>query len=330
MSAATNERQVGIGIIGLGRHGERYANHTLAGDAPAARLVAVQRRDAEQGRAFAEENGVRFHADAQTLLADPEVDAVIITTPTKQHLPMAELAVAAGKHILCEKPMARSVAECRSMRDAAKSAGLQATIGQTMRFAPILGVLREKLPEVGELYALHACMRQERSPTAWHMDADLAGGGVVVEVGVHLFDAVRYLTGRNFTRVSGEMRDTYDAGVETYATGIGWLEGGATSSFEIAKTVNGRLSRFEAVGSEGALVANLATNTLERIHERDVIPIDVPDNIPTIPILVQGFCEAILDGSPVPVTADDGLHTLAVCEAFYASVQSGVATDVRT
>lgn len=328
MSSA-NERQVGIGIIGLGRHGERYANHTLAGDAPGARLVAVQRRDAEQGEAFAEERGVRFHATPEALLADPDVDAVVITTPTKQHLPMAELAAAAGKHILCEKPMARSVEECRAMRDAAAAAGLKVAIGQTMRFGPILDVLREKMPEVGELYALHACMRQERSPTPWHLDADLAGGGVVVEVGVHLFDALRYLSGRDITRITGEMRDTYGAGVETYATGIAWFEGGATSSFEIAKTVNGRLTRFEAVGSEGTLVANLTTNTLERIHERNVIPIPVPDNVPTIPILVRGFCEAILGGSETPVTADDGLHTLAACEAFYASVQSGVATDVR-
>jgi predicted dehydrogenase len=327
--SATNERQVGIGIIGLGRHGERYANHTLAGDAPNARLVAVQRRDAEQGQAFADERGVRFHATPEALLADPEVDAVVITTPTKQHLPMAELAVGAGKHILCEKPMARSVEECRLMRDAADAAGLKVAIGQTMRFGPILDVLREKMPEVGELYALHACMRQERSPTAWHLDADLAGGGVVVEVGVHLFDALRYLSGRDITRVAGEMRDTYDAGVETYATGIAWLEGGATSSFEIAKTVDGRLTRFEAVGSEGALIANLTTNTLERVHGREITEIDVPDNVPTIPILVQGFCEAILDGSEPPVTADDGLHTLAVCEAFYASVESGVAVDVR-
>ncbi len=330
MSAATNERQVGFGIIGLGRHGERYANHTLAGDAPGARLVAVQRRNEAEGRAFAEEKGLRFHADPAALLADPEVDAVVITTPTKQHLPMAELAIAAGKHVLCEKPMARSVEECRAMRDAARDAGVQVAIGQTMRFAPILGVLHDRLPEVGELYALHACMRQERTPTEWHLDADLAGGGVVVEVGVHLFDAVRYLTGRNITRVAGEMRDTYDAGVETYATGIAWLEGGATSSFEIAKTVNGRLSRFEAVGSEGALIANLAANTLDRVHERNIMPLQVPDNVPTIPILVQGLCDAILDGAPSPVTADDGVHTLAVCEAFYASVQSGVATDVRT
>ncbi|MDA1192048.1 MAG: Gfo/Idh/MocA family oxidoreductase [Candidatus Poribacteria bacterium] len=320
---------VKIGIVGLGRHGARYANHLLKGDSPNARLVAVHRRNEDEGRAYADEHGLRFHPTLFDMLGDDEVEAVVVTTPAKYHAPITIAAADAGKHVICEKPMGRTVEECREMNNAARREGVKLMIGQTVRYAPLLGALRDNLSLVGDLYGFHACMRQEKSPIEWHFDPEMSGGGAVIEIGVHLFDSMRFVTGRNIVRVLGEGRDTYGVGVETYASGIVWFEGGATGTFDLAKCVDGRVTRFDAVGAKGSLIADLTTNTLDHVVGRERHPMDAPPNIPTIPLLIDDFVDAIRNDTATAVGGMDGLHTVAITEAFYRSAKSGAPESVE-
>lgn len=321
-------KRVRFGILGLGRHGARYAEHLTRNDVPNAELVAVFRRDAEKGRAFAEQNACRFYGDPDALIADPDVDAVIITTPPNVHAPLTVAAAKAGKHILCEKPMARSVAECVQMRDAAHAAGVKLTLGQTMRYTPMFAVLKERMGDIGTLHGFHVCMRQEKSPLEWHLNREISGGGVVTEIGVHAFDAMRHVSGRKTVRVMATAMDTHEAGIETYVSALMWLEGGAVSLLDLAKCVDSRLFRMDAVGSDGQLIANVTSTTLEWVKGRAVTSLPAPANIPTIAPLLSDFCESILCDAPLRITPDEGIYTLAVCEAFYRSIETGVPADV--
>jgi len=312
-----------FGIIGLGRHGSRYAEHLLRGDIPGATLVAVSRRDAAQGRAFAEKHGVRYYAEAEALLADPDVDAVVITTPPNLHAPYTLAAAEAGKHILCEKPMARTTDECRLMIAAAQKAGVQLAIGQTMRYTPLLGTLRQRIAEVGDLHAVHICMRQEQSVHEWHLNPEISGGGCVTEIGVHVFDALRYISGRRIRKAMVAAKDTHHAGVETYVAALCWMDDDVLSLTDVAKCVNGRLFRVDVVGSAGQLIGNVTASTLDWVQGRTVTPQEAPPNIPTIAPLMRDFCHAIRHHTPPPISGEDGLYTLAVSEAFYRSMNSG-------
>ncbi|MBM3215487.1 Gfo/Idh/MocA family oxidoreductase [Candidatus Poribacteria bacterium] len=321
------DQRLGFGLIGLGRHGARYAEHLLR-DVPAARLVAVCRRDEAQGKSFADKNSCRYYRDVESLLGDPDIDAVVITTPPHLHAPITVQAARAGKHVLCEKPMSRNVAECDDMLQAARDAGIKLGIGQTMRYTPIFETLRKRLPEIGELHGLHVCMRQEQSVHEWHLDPAISGGGCVTEIGVHVFDALRHISGQRIVRAMATSMDTHEAGVETYVGALCWLEGGAVSLIDIAKCVDGRLLRFDAVGSQGQLIANVTSSTLERVHQRTITPLDAPANIPTIAPLLADFCDAVLNDSTPPVSGEHGRYTLAVSEAFYRSFASGQPEDV--
>lgn len=321
--------QIRFGIVGLGRHGARYAEHLLRGDVPDASLVAVSRRDAVQGTAFAEKHGVRYYADARALLADGDVDAVVVTTPPNLHATVAVAAAEAGKHVLCEKPLARTTAECRDMIAAAERAGVKLGVGQTMRYTPLFAALRDRIGEVGDLHAVHICMRQEQSVHEWHLNAEISGGGCVTEIGVHVFDALRFITGRRILRAMAAAKDTHNAGVETYVSALCWLDDGVLSNVEFAKCVDGRLLRVDVVGSAGQLVGNGTTASLDSIQGRTTTPQDAPANIPTIAPLLRDFCDAIRNDTRPPVDGADGLYTLAVSEAFYRSIASGKPEPVE-
>jgi predicted dehydrogenase len=88
------------------------------------------------------------------------------------------------------------------------------------------------------------CIRQERSSVPWHDDPAMAGGGAIMEIGVHLFDTVHYVTGRRIVRVHAEIRDTIGGRVESVGSGLLWLEGGLVVGFDCAKCVDGRLTRL--------------------------------------------------------------------------------------
>jgi len=133
-----------IGLIGLGRHGMRYAQH-MRELAPRATLVAVCRRDALQGAAFADTHGLRFHNDFRALIADPHVDAVVVVTPPSLTSVICGEAIRANKPLLIEKPLAMSGAVARTMAEAAESARVPLMTAQTLRFDSTIQALEQYL-----------------------------------------------------------------------------------------------------------------------------------------------------------------------------------------
>ncbi|MFM8552864.1 MAG: Gfo/Idh/MocA family protein [Nitrospiraceae bacterium] len=313
---------IGMGLIGLGRHGARYAKHLLDG-VPGCRLAAVSRQDVRAGEQFAKEHGVPFHADWRDLLRRPDVQAVVVVTPPSLNREICVEAAKAGKALLIEKPLACSSADATEMVEAARVAGVPLMTAQTLRFTPVLRRLREQLATVGPVEYFSLFMRAERPPHAWLDQKDKAGGGVVLEIGIHLFDLLRYLTGQEAVEVRAEMARRHTKHVEDLAQLRFTLTSGVACFMELSRVSGGRLCRAEAVGQKGQLIADVGPSTLTRIEGWKVGEVEpVPDR-PTIEIVLEAFARSLLDKTPMPVSGEDGQRAVAMADAAYHSADQG-------
>ena len=317
-----------FGVIGLGTHGSRYANHLSAGDVEGATLGAVCRRNKEEGEAYAKEHGVKYYADHGALIADDDIDAVAVTTPTGEHVAAAVAAAKAGKHVLVEKPMARTVEECRQIIDAAASANVKLTVGQTFRYNALVIDLRERMRSLGKIVQMNLCQRQEPSKLPWHHSLEASGGGNLIENGVHLLDAVRWMTGQEV--VSAYCETGYLGGKETedLFVAVLTLEDGCRCVVDACKYTQSRFGEIQIVGQEGQLIGSASCNTLFSVKGRDVQPIEPPGPIPGLPYALRDFVNAISQDTDPPITGEDGLAVVAIAQACYESARTGRSVAV--
>ena len=188
--------QVGIGIVGSsGVIGRRHSAEVSA--LANTRLVAIHDLNAEAAAEQAAEMGVRFHADLDDLLGDPDIEAVTIATPHPHHLPVALEAFAAGKHVLTEKPITATPSEADQMVSAAAEAGVKLGVVYQNRFRPELKRIREMVEggELGEIYRTVLDAASYRSQAyydsgGWRGTWQGEGGGVLLNQGIHYIDYV--------------------------------------------------------------------------------------------------------------------------------------------
>ncbi len=238
--------------------------------------------------------------DWRAAIARDDIDVVDICTPGDTHADMAIAALAAGKHVLCEKPLANTVAEAEAMVAAArKAAGKQAMVGFTYRRTPAVALARNMvaagvLGSVRQVRAqyLQDWLADEEAPLTWRLDKERAGSGALGDIGAHIIDAVEFVTGQRLTGVAGltetfvKQRPLAAAGgggtgatiggtagdgygpvtVDDAALFFGRLESGAIASFEATRFALGRKNamRFEINGSQGSVAFDFEnSNVLE-------------------------------------------------------------------
>jgi len=189
------KQRVKIGLIGVGRHGLRYANH-LVNDVPEAEFISASGRMNKQFEGWMERypGTVEFFSDHLDLL-NSDIDAVIIVTPTGTHENYAMDALDRGKHVLVEKPMAGSKEECVRMIDRADAAGSKLMVSQTLRYNPTIIRMREIFRDMGDISEIIIEQHLEPPDRKWLFDRSIARGGVLLNTGVHLFDTLRFITG---------------------------------------------------------------------------------------------------------------------------------------
>ena len=200
-------RSLGIGLIGTGFMGRAHAlafrNVSAAFELPVhLRLAAVADADAERAQQCASAWGFeRAHSDWQQLISDPKVDLVAITTPNHLHFPMAMAAIAAGKAVYCEKPLAVSLQQADDMRQAARAAGVVTRVGYNYQHNPVLVQAREMIArgELGRLISFAGefsedFMADPALPWSWRCEAEHAGGALA-DLGSHVLALARYLMG---------------------------------------------------------------------------------------------------------------------------------------
>ena len=215
-------------------------------------VVAVGSRDAAHARAYADEWGIeRAHGSYDELLADAELDAVYIALPCALHHEWTMRALAAGRHVLCEKPYTRRPEEVDEAWDEAERRGLVLTEAYMWRHSEQTALLRELLPSIGELQSAHAVftfplMRDDNV----RLDPEL-GGGALLDVGCYCISAARLVTGEEPEEVHGE-RWLGRGGVDERFAATLRFPSGVVATLQCGFT-GGPLNAIEVVGSEGWL-----------------------------------------------------------------------------
>ena len=270
---------LGVGVIGAGFIGRVHARSArLAGG----RLVGVVGSSPERSRDLAAELGAsRAFPSAEALIAEPEVDVVHICTPNHLHVPLAEAALRAGKHVVCEKPVALDAEGAARLAGLAEAAGLVVTVPFVYRFYPAVREARERVKrgDLGAVRLIHGSYLQDWLLDAgdynWRVDAALGGPSrAFADIGSHWCDAVEFVTGQRITRlvahlstVLAERRRTapgpaFGAGggagpsvsvdTEDIALIMFETDGGAVGSLTVSQVSPGRRNRlwFEVDGAE--------------------------------------------------------------------------------
>ena len=313
---------LGIGLIGLGRHGMRYVRH-LSDPSPDARLVAVCRRDAGQGRAVASRHGVKFFQDYGDLIACPQVDAVIVVTPPSLCLPICLAAVRAGKPLLIEKPLACTGADARTMVRAAETAGVPLMAAHTLRFDRAVLMLQSQLASTGPRRYLVLTNRVEPRPEVVRDPEDYGGRGVLLEIGIHQLDLVRFLTGEEVAEVRCELERPSPDAAELRALVSLRTTGGLPCVLDVSRVTGGRVCRAEWIGADGQLCADWVHHRVRRVSAGSAVTEQPVVDVPTVEAVFRAFCSALTQGLPMPVTGLDGQRAVEIADACYESAESG-------
>ncbi len=318
---------IGLGIIGTGKHGARYLAH--AAEVGAFRLAAIARRDRAAGEAQAAAYGCRFHGEAAALIADPDVEAVVLVVPPTLNCELAVAAAHAGKSLLIEKPLAPSVAECRRIADAVAAAGVTAMVAHTLRFNAVVRALREALPSIGPLHGVVLTQRFEPSKLGW-LDRRLeSGGGIILHTGVHSFDLVRHLTGREAVRVSAVARQVVTRDTEDNFAAVVEMDGGLLALVGGSRSAGGRSGAIELAGRDAQLAGDHVHGLAARLHAATRTTLDIGPATMTIPATLREFGEALATGRPPAITIADGARSVAIAEACYRSIATGAPAPVE-
>ncbi len=312
---------LGLGLIGTGRHGARYAEH-IQSDVPDAALVAVSRRDEEQLGEFAARYKVpNIYTDYRELVSDPMVDAVVIVTPNYLHMPMTVAAAENGKHVLVEKPMARNVEEARAMIDAARSAGVKLMVSHNFRYHPMVRRVKASLPALGKPYLITMCKRQQPAP-GWREDPVASGGGALMDLGVHLFDQARFLLERDVLGLYCSTMRVASAGVEdAFVAVLDFPECAVTCDGSMASGSRADLIQIATDG--GQLLADRYGRRITFIHGQDRRDDAITEPDFTIGLVLKDFVGCILENREPGVTGEDGLKAVEIAAACYRSDAMG-------
>jgi predicted dehydrogenase len=286
-------KKINIAMIGQGFMGRSHSNAWgQVGrffDTPVSAVMhTVFGQAAENPQAFADKWGwANASTDWEALIRSPEIGLVDIVTPNFMHAPPAKAAIAAGKPVCCEKPIAATLDEAREMAEAAKKAGVKTAVWFCYRRCPAVAFAHQMVQagELGEIRHIRAHYLQdwadESVPLLWRFDKKLAGSGAHGDLNAHIIDLMRFVTGQEITQICGSIAETFikqrkkmgggsgggisgnqqsvdemgDVTVDDAVLFLARLSGGAVASFEAARQAIGNQNRnfFEINGSKGSI-----------------------------------------------------------------------------
>ena len=315
-----------FGLIGAGKHGSRYAKHIVE-DIPQAELVAVCRRGRQEGEALATKYRCSSYVDYRQILEDTRINAIAIVVPPYLHQQIVTAACQTGKHILLEKPFATSVAEGQQMLAALSHSGSRCMVAHTLRFNAVVQTLKHRIPQIAPLHSLYLSQRFEQSPLVWLDRKAESGGGIVLHTGVHSFDLLRFLSGYEATHVwcqtktvlTKETEDNFSMFCQLSDMSHSHVIHGAAAG---SRSTMSRSGLIEISGEHGQLVGDHHHGFAYFIQGAERTTLSVPPPLPTIREMLQVFVNCLLDGTPFPITPEDGLRAVAIAEACYRSAEN--------
>ena len=293
-------------------------------------LVAVASRDPERARAFAESHHVpRHYGSYQELLDDPDIDAVYNPLPNGLHLEWSVKASEAGKHILCEKPLALDEEQCRMMAAAADANGVKLLEAFMYRFHPrTLRVLEMvRTGAIGELRTIRSSFTFRLTrPGDVRWDPHL-GGGALMDVGCYCVNVSRTLAGAEPVEVQATANWT-DRGVDEEMVGTLRFPGGVLAVFDSSLTTE-RCEFYEVAGTDGHLRIESAfvpgKDDAAILHHRgragattEVVP-----GADEYELMVEHFADCVLNDEPLRYPADEAALNMRTIDALYRSARDG-------
>lgn len=347
-----SDRKLGVGIIGAGgiANGAHLPNYQRN---PRVKIIAVADVDLERARTTAERWRVEaYYQDYRQLIAHPDVEAVSVTTPVFAHAAPAIAAMEAGKHVLCEKPIAKTLEEADAMVDAARRNGVLFTMGYQPRFSRLWETTKRILEDglIGQPYALNIVSSGKAGlPQPWFLDPEQSGGGVLMDWGIYTAYMLQFLMGpiSRVYAVTRINRDSYYGGrelirdVKVEDTGAVTLEfkSGAIGVWYLTwagLTTHG----YTAIdGSDGSIVMQpgqgasplLFTSKLEEpayLRGWRQLSFNELSNSEQHYRKLDHLVSAVLDGTPLVMTGADGRDALELIQAIYRSMRAGRAIDL--
>ena len=315
-------KPIPIGLIGVGRHGSRYLQHLLSVET-GGELIAISRRNTAEGIRLATEFSLRFYPNYHDLLADSALQAVLIVTPPSLNLPIALEAIHHGKAVLLEKPLALNQTQGRQIVEAATKANIPFMTAQTLRYEPAIRQLQGIASSLGQWQYLVCTMRFETRPPSSEKNTSWNNYGALMEFGIHLLDLVRVLTQDEVRWVSADI-DRPDFQNPEHRAYIKLVtRRGLPCYLDISRVSQGRVTRAEIIGAEGQAIADWTNGIVRRISRgNETTDFPCPPSA-TLVDLLRDFCQAIRTGSPMPITAEDGLRAVELADACYQSAQTG-------
>ena len=338
-----SDAHVRIGLVGAGRMGSIHARLVRA-SVPQAKLVGIADVNIDAAsRLAAQLDDPPVFDSIEALLATPGLDAVLIATSSSRHLEMIQLAASAGKDILCEKPIALTLADTDAAIDAAARAGVRLQVGFMRRWEPDYVRAKARLAsgDFGRPMLFKSLQFDAEPPPLTFADPAVSGG-IMIDMGIHEFDLARWL-------MADEVVEVHAYG-STYAhptlASVGDVDSavvnlrfanGSTGTVELARnTTYGEDVRTEVLATNGSVWVGLLSATQGASSGGAVsgaVSVDALD--PSIPRFEQGlaaqacgFVQAILDDGPVAVSGADARAAFQIAEAATRSMREGRPVDV--
>ena len=306
---------IGVGVIGAGKHGLRYLSH-LRTEVREFSVAAISRRDAQAGATQARELGCAFFADWRDLVACPAVEAVVVVVPPTLHLAIVSAVAQARKALLIEKPLAPTGDAAREIVEHVRRAGIPVVMAHTLRWNVAVRAVRDRLPVLGELRALVLNQRFEPSPLEWLDDPVVSGGGILLHTGVHSFDLVRLLTGREVRRVWCRTLASHTRRTEDNFAAILELDGHpALVDVTGCRDTLGRSGLIDVALTGGQLLADHQQHWAHEVHGLARTPLSLGEPVPTVREVLRSFAALLVRGTPPPAMLEDGARSVLIAEA---------------
>lgn len=344
---------VNVGVIGAGSisdfHLDAYRQH------PDARLAAICDLNADRAREKALKYGIpHVYTDYRELLNNPEIDAVSICTWNNTHAEISIAALRAGKHVLVEKPLCRTVEEALEIERAVRETGNILQVGFVRRYDDNARMIKAFLQsgEFGEIYyAKASCIRRNGNPGGWFADIERSGGGPLIDIGVHVIDLCWYLMGRpkvstisantyrklgnrgNIKYLSAYRAADYDARhntVEDMANALIRFENGASLMVDVSFTLHAKRDEtyIKLYGEKGGF--ELEPETIIVTEKHDVILNTIPQTDHAsfsfhgaFANEIAHFVSCVQTGSRPESPVEDGVEIMKMLCGIYESARKG-------
>ncbi|MCM0648093.1 Gfo/Idh/MocA family oxidoreductase [Clostridium swellfunianum] len=347
------DKKIKIGIIGTGSisntHLQAYSKN------PNVELYAFCDINEERLKTMAEKYGVtRTFTDMHEMLKLEEIDAVSVCTWNSQHAPCTIAALNAGKHVLCEKPMATSAKEAREMNAAAEKNGKLLMIGFVRRFGNDCAILQDFIDNgyFGDLYYAKATyLRRKGNPGGWFGDKSRSGGGPLIDLGVHVIDLVRYLFGNpkpvsvygatfqklfdrkdvkdsiGYSAASKTDNDICD--VEDLASAMIRFDNGAVLHIEASFSLNLKKDegKIELFGTKAGAKLDPSLEIYSNINNyMSNVQLCTKTDLDFNGLFekeINHFVSCVKDGITCMAPAQDGIELMTILDAVYESARTG-------